>query len=324
MQLFISIQDILTPAVLYFILACFAGIPAMSLLSYMTGIARKKVFTFKLARQFANLGLLFILAISLACAALMGASHYYFPEADIWLKHHVFWESGIYFCLVSLLFFGVYCLAWNFLGRFKWLHLLLGTVGVIACMLFAGMLIWAVWRELDPLSPVYPEPVSVFWPIMVQVYLLSAMAGSAMGLLYLLYRRNRDDFGRDYYRFSLGFTARWGVFFAVVSPLTCVWLYLVTREVFLPDHLILPGALFVLFMVPVVLLFVRIARSPHPLRNKAAILVCPVFVLLILGVRLVTYLEVADMAGEGEVLSTFMREWMQEVEDWASGRIRMW
>jgi len=86
----------------------------------------------------------------------------------------------------------------------------------------------------------------------------------------------------------------------------------------------LPGALFVLFMVPVVLLFVRIARSPHPLRNKAAILVCPVFVLLILGVRLVTYLEVADMAGEGEVLSTFMREWMQEVEDWASGRIRMW
>ncbi|GEM_PF-1134242 len=324
MQIFISINDILPAAALLFILACFAGVPVLSLLSYLTGIAQKKVFMFKLARQMARLGLLFIVSMSLACAGVLGASYYYGPEADTWLEHHVFWESGIYLCLVALFFFGFFGLAWNWLVRLRWLHLLVGAVGGVASMLFAGALLWAVWRELDPLSPVYPEAASVFWPIMVQVYLLSIAAGSSAGLLYLLYRRNLDDFGRDYYRFVLGYISRCGIFFAVVSPLTCIWLYFAGREVFMPDHLIMPGALFVVFLVLAVLLLLRIARSPHPLRNKAAIIICPVFFLLVLAVRLVSYLEVADMAAEGDILETFMRDWMQALESWASGRIRMW
>ncbi|EFI33225.1 conserved hypothetical protein [Desulfonatronospira thiodismutans ASO3-1] len=324
MQIFISINDILPAAALFFNLACFTGVPVLSLLGYLSGIARKKVFMFKMARQIARLGLLFIISTSLACAGLLGASYYYGPEADMWLEHHVFWESGLYICFVALVFFGFFTLCWNWLARVKWLHLLVGSVGGTACMLFAGILLWAVWRELDPLSPVYPQADSMFWPVLVQVYLLSIAAGSAAGLLYLLYRRNLDDFGRDYYRFVLGYVSRCGIFFAVVSPLTCIWLYFAGREVFMPDHLIMPGALFVIFLVLAVLLLLRIARSAHPLRNKAAIIVCPGVFLLVVAVRLVSYLEVADMAAQGEVLSTFMRDWMQALESWASGRIRMW
>ena len=324
MHIFMPLNDILPAAALFFILACFAGVPALSLLSYLTGIARKKVFMFKLARQMARLGLLFIVSMSLACAGVLAASYYYGPEADMWLEHHVFWESGIYICLVALFFFGFFGLAWNWLARVKWLHFLVGAVGAAACMLFAGMLLWAVWRELDPLSPVYPQAASVFWPIIVQVYLLSIAAGSCVGLLYLLYRRNLDDFGRDYYRFVLGYISKCGIIFAAVSPLTCVWLYFAVRDVFVPDHLLMPGALFVIFLVLAVLLLLRITRSPHPLRNKVAIIVCPVLFLLVIAVRLVSYLEVADMVADGEILGTFMRDWMQALESWASGRIRMW
>ncbi|WP_291318531.1 hypothetical protein [Desulfonatronospira sp.] len=324
MQIFISINDILQAAVLFFILACFAGVPVLSLLTYITAIVRKKVFMFKLARQLARLGFLFILSMSLACAGLLALSYYYGPEADTWLEHHVFWESGIYICLVALVFFGFFCLAWNWLVRLKWLHLMVGAVGGVAGMLFAGVLLWAVWRELDPLSPVYPQADSMFWPVMVQLYLIFIATGSAVGLLYLLYRRNLDDFGRDYYRFVLGYISRCGIFFAAVSPLTCIWLYFAGRDVFVPDHLIMPGALFVIFLVLAVLLLLRIVRSAHPLRNKAAIIVCPALFLLVISVRLVSYLEVADMAAQGEILSTFMRDWMQGLESWASGRIRMW
>ncbi len=324
MHIFMPLNDILPAAALCFILACFAGVPVLSLLSYLTGIAHKKVFMFKLARQMSRLGLLFIVSMSLACAGVLAASYYFGPEADMWLEHHVFWESGIYICLVALVFFGFFGLAWNWMSRLKWLHFLVGAVGGVASMLFAGVLLWAVWRELDPLSPVYPQADSVFWPIMVQIYLLSIATGSCVGLLYLLYRRNLDDFGRDYYRFVLGYISKCGIIFAAVSPLTCVWLYFAVRDVFVHDHLLMPVALFVVFLVLAVLLLLRITRSSHPLRNKGAIIVCPVLFLLVIAVRLVSYLEVADIAAEGEILGTFMRDWMQALESWASGRIRMW
>ena len=119
MQIFISINDILPAAALLFILACFAGVPVLSLLSYLTGIAQKKVFMFKLARQMARLGLLFIVSMSLACAGVLGASYYYGPEADTWLEHHVFWESGIYLCLVALFFFRFFWPGLELAGPFE-------------------------------------------------------------------------------------------------------------------------------------------------------------------------------------------------------------
>ena len=51
---------------------------------------------------------------------------------------------------------------------------------------------------------------SMALPMAVMYPLLSMASAAALSCAYLVLRRNRDDFGRDYYNFSLRLAARWG------------------------------------------------------------------------------------------------------------------
>ena len=132
-----------------------------------------------------------------------------------------------------------------------------------------------------------------------------------MILAYLLIIRNRDDLGRDYYRFALGFGARWAIFFAMISPLSCIWLFLVMGSSLEFTHIAVPGAVYLGALFAFILVMFRIARSNQPMRNKAAIMLCPVLVWVILVFRLVSYLEFSNMVSEEPVVHTFVRHWPQ-------------
>ncbi len=309
-----SLSDALLLSLMLAFVTGILGIPGLSFLVRATGALRKKVFMSKLALQLARLGLLFIVAVTLLTGAALAACWHQGWAGETWLTSQQFWEAALYFCLIALIFFGLYFITWNKLSRFHLLHLFPSALAIVAAKAFLALVIWSLWREMDPLNPIWPNPESIFWPILVQVYILSLAAGSALGLLYLLHRRNRDDFGRDYYRFALGSTAKWGIFFSAISPLTCIWLFAVSREALDLYALILPGAGYGLLLTLFILGMLRIAKSTHPLRHKFTILLCPVLIWLIFTARLVSYLEMGDMVTQEDTVGTFIRAWQQSLE----------
>ena len=96
-------------------------------------------------------------------------------------------------------------------------------------------------------------------------------AAGAVSLIWLVLRRNSDNFGRDYYILATRWCAAWGLVGAL--GLACVavysmWLLLLLLR---PSRyeaivLFLGGAIFVPFAIG--LLFALIARSPNPMRHK--------------------------------------------------------
>lgn len=304
-----SAYDGIVTAFAVLLLGSSLGIPALAFLSELSGIIRQKVFMDKFARQAARLGLMFIYAVLLVVAGMWGACFYYPESSGAWVRYDLFWNFSLYLCLLAAMLFSLYYFLWDKLKKIKSFHLFLGALGVLSMKAFLALLFWAVYRELMIIPDVMPDPGSIFLPILAQIFLISLSGAAALTLVYLLMRRNRDDFGRDYYRFALSFGAKWAVFFAVVSPVTCIWLFLVMETGFDLTYTAVPGAIYALALIGAILVLWRVIRSDQPLRNKVAIGLCPVLIWIILVFRLVSYLEFANMISDETVVHTFVRDW---------------
>lgn len=70
---------------------------------------------------------------------------------------------------------------------------------------------------LDARDFFFPPFNAFFWPILVQTLSLSLCLAGGFGGLYLVIRRIRDDFGRDYYGFTLKLAARWALFAGILQ-----------------------------------------------------------------------------------------------------------
>ncbi len=107
------------------------------------------------------------------------------------------------------------------------------------------------------------------------IYLfLSIGCASLYGTFYLMVRRNRDDFGRDYYKFAIPACAKWVCFIPVFMLVMIVEAFFVYRGT-------IPSLVWILltvaFLLSVVcLLFARkLISSPHPIRLKEIIILNP-------------------------------------------------
>ncbi len=304
-----TVFDGFVTALAVMLLGCAFGVPALAILSEIAGIVRQKVFMDKFARQAARLGLLFIFSVLLGVAGAWAISIGYLENSGVWIKYDKFWDFSLYLCVIGLVLHGLYYFLWDKLRRIKAFHLFLGALGAVAMILFLALMFWAVYRELMILPEIFPQPDSIFLPMLAQTFLLIVSASAVLTMLYLLLRRNRDDFGRDYYRFALSFAARWALFFAVISPVTCVWLFLVMDKGFDMTYTALPGGIFALSLIVLALVLWRLIRSSQPMRNKAAISLCPLLIWVILVFRLVSYMEFTSMASDKTVIHTFVRDW---------------
>ncbi len=311
MALEYSIYNGLVTALGVMILGTSFGIPALAFLSEISGILRQRVFMDKFARQTARLGLLFIYSILLAVAGAWAIIILYLKNPGSWIEYDIFWDFSLYLCLLSAGLFSLYYFLWDRLKKIKSFHLALGALAVLSMKTFLALLFWAVYRELMVIPEVIPELDSIFLPILAQIFIISLSGAAALTLAYLLLRRNRDDFGRDYYRFALGFGAKWAIFFILASPVTCIWLFMVAGNGFDLTYTAFPGAVYALALILMVIVLSRIIRSDQPMRNKAAIGLCPVLVWVIIVFRLVSYLELTNMISQEPVAHTFIREWVE-------------
>ncbi|RQD57637.1 MAG: hypothetical protein D5R98_08760 [Desulfonatronovibrio sp. MSAO_Bac4] len=309
-----TIYDGMLIALGVMILGCSFAIPALAFITEITGMLRARIFIDKFAQQTARLGLLFVYALGLAITAAWTASRYitdfYLPEiTGFWIEYEIFWDFCLYLSILSILLFSTYFFLWNRMRRVKSLHAFTGVLAVIAVKILLALLIWAFYRELMVIPEVIPELDSIFLPILSQIYLLSLAAAAVLSLVYLLLRRNRDDFGRDYYRFALSFGAKWGILFSVFSPFACVWLYLIMDGKFDFSYTAISGAVYALTLIVMTLILWRVAVSDQPIRKKALLTLCPVLVWIIFVARMVSYLEFANMDAGKTIIYTFVRDW---------------
>ena len=181
--------------------------------------------------------------------------------------------------LAGWLGMAVYSGSWVALRRSKGLHRLLGGVSLLGLLagLYSCINIGAAWMLADGISASSPWrmvwlPVSWgVWPVWAAVVGNGVGAAGVLGMGYLVLRRNKDDFGRDYYRFALARAGRWGLVLLLPVVIAAAWLgYL---GVAWPPALMVSLSVVAIAALAVVWLSARVMRSQHPLRLKGEIIV---------------------------------------------------
>lgn len=182
--------------------------------------ARRQAFLDKLAQQMANLALvalLFAVAAGGAAGALLAPK---VPGAAAWAlapaSPAVAFGASLGFTLFCL---AVYRSTWKNLRQRKAPHLYLGgmaALGALASVYTAAVAAkdFAARFLLEPSVAVAPARLwapgtdGLLWPGVLGSLGLCLCYAGLLAPAWLVLRRNRDDFGRDYYNFALPRAAR--------------------------------------------------------------------------------------------------------------------
>lgn len=203
------------------------GAPVVAVILEITAKARKKIFYDKLAQQVTALSLILYLLFILSIG---GAAAYFCQKAD-WLKDWFINPASpimMFYITMSVALAGLipYKYTWKKLKKNKPLHVSLGIVGVIGGLasIHVATVVMKIFflmqsRGVTPSVPQIPfyahfqHVPGIETLYLAGVYMIMALsyAAAASGL-YLVLRRNKDDFGRDYYKFSLPVISRWALF----------------------------------------------------------------------------------------------------------------
>lgn len=232
-----------------FILAA-GGAPFLALAGERLAVARRRVFLDKLGGQLAAMaGILGLCTLPFSLGVwLMGwAGNWltlYLKDPDLPLPEFSLALAGP----VSLLAAGMYALAlvlvivywlsWKSMRKSKGAHSLLGVLAVAACGAAVLVLVAVKHGSMQqPGAVLADQPLT--WlvesvttasvlldliPLAVAVLSLCVASGAGVGLLYLLLRRNKEDFGRDYYSFAFKTCAAWAVAAGSLALFACGWM----------------------------------------------------------------------------------------------------
>jgi len=287
-----------------------SGAPLVAVVCERLAVTHKRVFFDKLANQIATMGLVFglgTLPFPLLVWLWGWAGNWFYllvkhpnlelPAMSLKLAGSASLTIVAVYAL-ALAFLAAYCGAWKSLKNSKAAHSFLGllaaTLGLLALVLFlaykraalhepdlaiAGMPIQTLFIQLTA-----TPALSLLWPTMVAAVLFALAATGGLGLVYLLMRRNTEDFGRDYYTFALRHCARWATTPILISALAFAW-GAVVHSGRLGDLTVQNPKLQYLAASIVCLLladtsWTLVARSQTPLRQKPAVILGLLFLLL--------------------------------------------
>ncbi len=298
LQALFSAHPALT-AIPLLLLFAFTGLGFMTGTLQVLSVRTKRSSYDKAARQLCSLALI-LGWVLLICSRvwLFFASEGYVPKSFLATVVELSW--GMFgFAVIAV---SVHFAVWRHLGGHRILHSLLaffaGINGSVAVYAILGALRLVTAMDLPNASEltvldlfnfsVFPSPL-----ISACALTLPLILGvpPAAALIWLMLRRGKDDYGRDYYNTFLSWCARWGLrAWVVVTLLTAVdvWFeaqaFLATGAPFGPEEGVTMGA-HMLTPVALCLIFGGISRSELPLRQKpwmiASVFLClpPVYFL---------------------------------------------
>ncbi len=207
-----------------------AGVPTITAAAGLRQTKRLRIFIDKFGQQAATFALLGGLWIFLILCAALGAMWFFLPQQAPYyltiplpaaaLGGPIVLGAAAFLCYRGL---------WQRLKSQKAIHGGLGFATTL--LLWAGLYAnLAILRPVSLRLPVPADPLfllppmdSLFWRLLALAVTMSlGLAGVFTGA-WLVWRRNKDDFGRDYYNFTLRLTARVGFVGQVLSLLAMAW-----------------------------------------------------------------------------------------------------
>lgn len=283
--------DMAAPAFFHMLALAALGGAAIAICCEFWGRLRQKTFSDKYAQQVSSMSMLFFLfALAVGVAGAFAGKT---SSARLLETLNVPGSPAIPLAATlgaALILSVVYSLTWNKTRETKALHIYIGIPAAI-CSLCSVVLLMDLLRGILPLLvsentpvqwPALPAANSPIWPIAVrQISLALAFAG-ALSLAYLIHRRKKDDFGRDYYGFGLTAAAKWALFPALAALACQGWQYALSSPEM--QQLMLKGTLAPAWWGTIgatifcCLLWTLLARSAHPMRLKGAALAGSVLV----------------------------------------------
>jgi|GEM_PF-1758301 len=207
--------------------------------------------------------------------------------------------------LKGLILLFAYLASWSFLKKHRTMHLLIGWSAVLSTLgvLFCGLLL-AVNIEsplllmflLNNPLPVLQALLTEFFssPSMPLIYLglvcTGLAAGAGLAQLWLIMRRFKVDYGRDYYAFAMRYCARAALLCTLASTVIGSAVYVLLRRS-VPPELTQPqdiGVTVIAVGLPLscCLLWLSIAKSESPLRHKPGAFFACVFLFIALCAQL--------------------------------------
>ncbi len=298
---------ILAPLALIFLLSPL-GISVLALGSELTGQCGNKLAD-KFAQQMARMGIVIASAITLAFLILF----LWQMTTSIYLISPIF----ILFRLGPPLLLGVVLLtvywgSWKKMKSNKPTHATLGAMSAVLFAIFSFFLLTSALTRKPILDLQHlPSAGSLIYPLVLQWLFFSVLASGILGSAYLLIRRNRDDFGRDYYRYALKLSCKWTLAGIILGFATCIWIAVLLWPHFHITPLIIPGTLTLISAAIIIALSITLLKSVQPLRFKGIIVLAQLALWILFMGRLLAHLEFMNMLPNHPRTITFASQLIQ-------------
>lgn len=300
--------------------ALFWGAPAISLVSELIGLASGKPFPARTARQMSRLGVrghaLFWILVLAGWALTMGRP---FWQSDFALANQLLLSVTLALPFFGSLALVAYDLGWKTAKERRTVHVLLGCLSNVAVKCgYWGLVLLALlfFRGLTLDDPSFlPARGSSLWPLAALWLPMALTLTASGGLVYLLLRRNADDWGRDYYRFAPPFLCGWHMAMGLVTLAVTAWMYASLKGVFnlhLPQ-IFYAAAAAAACLVLAMALSAMVRVSENPMRLKGSMLVIALATMLHAGLLAVAVIETLNRYVPGWDVPTFMPRVLQLV-----------
>lgn len=275
------------------------GVVFMAAMAETFSRTGQKAFMNKLSDQSCKLGVWLMLYLGLALAGGMWIAIVYFPQqAFYWTI-----DKGLLMVVLGVpgtaVLFGIlYKWLQKPLSKARGLHAAIGlaaSLAALATLLLAAMakqhqlMLAGKEKTFPTLKGMLQQQVASpeTWGYFGIIAMLTLASGGALTLLFLLLRREKDDYGRDYYAYAARFASKWTFVFALLTlapwgfQISAMWPGIQV----MPQNQFAVGLLaaFPVLMLTTATLFFAVGRSAMPMRHKPAMITGAVCIWLALG-----------------------------------------
>lgn len=263
----------LAPALFSLIGMAAFGSPVVALLGELAAKSKSKVFYDKYGQQTASMGAILLILLLIVEAAGIGVIYARYPHyVEMFMTQKAAFIPVLAAAGAFLVFGLPYLLLWKKMRNAKGAHMALGTLASASAVAMIAMAVPAKLGVNISGGTVNPYIQSLALPVAAVYTVFIMVAAAGLSCAWLVMRRNKDDFGRDYYNFSLKLAARWA-FIPMIAVLAFQgWLFaslpdtVCTLVTGTPLGLVWAAGAALSLVCAVIWLL--IARSESPLRLK--------------------------------------------------------
>jgi len=187
----------------------------------------------------------------------------------------------------------VYRAVWQALKHKRPVHAAIGVAATLAAWA-QGYLFVSFFRHFATIVSAPAEDPALFaapsgsltWMLLPLACCLTLALAGAIAGLYLIARRNKDDFGRDYYNYALKLACKWALFASLPSLALHSWFIIqiwpAARELPIASLLLWSENAASVCLVLACLLWAVVLKAKNPLRLKFLCLCAAILIWLAL------------------------------------------